>query len=135
MGKFNPTGVTGFVIEGNYGRSVTIYDTDEGFVAVDRVSLLPDGNFDPFLSQWITQRAVSSAAIRAGLKDKLSLVRLDKISAELRKDKRAVIYTTEEFVKKMDPKRAANILAGLVTPSSEEEEPTTGEEAAAEAAA
>ena len=112
MGK--TTGVTGFVLDGNYGRAATILEVSPGeFKACDRTSGVELSSLDPFLTQWLSQRAMSSALIRAGIKDALALVRLDKIVPQLKQDKRAVVYTTEEFVRKMDPRRADDILASL----------------------
>ncbi len=114
MAKMQPTGVTGMLIEGNYARAVTIYDTDTGFVVIDRSSGTPAPGFDPMLSQWLTQRAVSSAAAKLGTNQKLSLIRLTKdLVAKLKEDPKVAVFTTEQFVRKMDPKRADTILMGL----------------------
>jgi hypothetical protein len=89
-------------------------DASGAFIVCDASGVVIDP-FDPsdFGDQWITQRAITSACVAAGEKVNPRLVEFSKIRAFLLKDKRAARYSTTEFVKKMDPRRAGQILAGL----------------------
>jgi len=113
MGK--RTGVTGFIVSGSSAMSAHIsQDASGAYIACDAAGVEISA-FDPsdFGDIWITQRAITSACIAAGVQTNPRVVPLAKIKAFLLKDKRAARYTTTEFVKKMDPRRAGAILAGL----------------------
>ena len=113
MGK--RTGVTGYIVTGSSAMSAHIaQDASGAFVAQDAAGV-ELSSFDPsdFGEVWITQRAITSAMIASGVKGSARVVDLPSIKAALLKDRRAARYTTAEFVAKMDPRRAGQIIAGL----------------------
>ncbi len=110
------TGVVGYVLEGAYVRAAQVIEVAKGeFRAIDRSSRLEVPDFDPMLARWLNQRWLASALARLGKPTKANLVRLTpELVAELKKDSRGGTYSTEEFIRKMDAKRADTIIAGLV---------------------